>query len=99
VAHRQAFAEVSKGKDVVLVGGAGTLADGSFLGIPPVRLARELQAQVLLVDPYQTLTTVEKLEAVLGRIRIREAPKVKRAQEFMRDRLNYRRIIQKLDVK
>jgi BioD-like phosphotransacetylase family protein len=51
------------------------------------------------VDPYQTLTTVEKLEAVLGRIRIREAPKVKRAREFMRDRLNYRRIIQKLDVK
>ena len=35
------------------------------------------------------MTTVEKLEAVLGRIRIREAPKVRRAQEILRERLNY----------
>jgi hypothetical protein len=48
------------------------------------------------LDPRERL---REAEAVLGRIRIREAPKVKRAQEFMRDRLNYRRIIQKLDVK
>jgi BioD-like phosphotransacetylase family protein len=46
--------------------------------------------------PYDTLTTVEKLEGVLGRIRIREAQKVKRAQELLRERLNARRIIQKL---
>jgi len=34
---------------------------------------------------------------VLGRIRIRETPKVRRAQELLRERLNHRRIIQKLD--
>jgi len=63
-------------------------------------IARARDAGVpIIVASYDTLTTVEKLEAVLGRIRIREAPKVKRAQEFMRDRLNYRHIIQKLDVK
>jgi BioD-like phosphotransacetylase family protein len=50
---RQAFEKVSAGKDVVLIGGAGTLAEGSFLGVPPARLAREFRAPVLLVDPYQ----------------------------------------------
>ncbi len=45
------------------------------------------------------LTTVEKLEAVLGRIRIREAKKVERARELLRDHLNYRRIIEKLGIK
>jgi BioD-like phosphotransacetylase family protein len=63
-------------------------------------IARAREAGVpIVVVPYDTLTTVEKLEAVLGRIRIREAPKVRRAQELLRERLNYRRIIQKLDLK
>jgi hypothetical protein len=63
-------------------------------------IARARDAGVpIVVVPTDTLATVEKLEAVLGRIRIREAQKVKRAQEFLRDRLNYRRIIQKLDMK
>ncbi len=48
---------------------------------------------------YDTLTTVEKLEAVLGRIQIREERKVQRARELLRDRLNYRRIIEKLGLK
>jgi BioD-like phosphotransacetylase family protein len=60
--------------------------------------AREAGIPIVVVS-YDTLTTVEKLEAVLGRIRIREAPKVRRAQELLRERLNYRRIIQKLDVR
>jgi hypothetical protein len=48
---------------------------------------------------YDTMTTVEKLQAVMGRIRIREAGKVQRAQELLRERLNSRRIIQKLGLK
>ena len=59
--------------------------------------AREAGIPIVVV-PTDTLATVEKLEKVLGRIRIREAQKVRRAQEFLRDRLNYRRIIQKLDL-
>jgi BioD-like phosphotransacetylase family protein len=48
---------------------------------------------------FDTLTTVEKLESVLGRIRIREERKVQRARELLRDRLNYRRIVEKLGLK
>ena len=59
--------------------------------------AREAGIPIVVV-PTDTLATVDKLEKVLGRIRIREAQKVRRAQEFLRDRLNYRRIIQKLDL-
>ena len=58
--------------------------------------AREAGVPIVVVS-HDTLTTVEKLESVLGRIRIREAPKVRRAQEVLRERLNHRRIIQKLD--
>jgi BioD-like phosphotransacetylase family protein len=63
-----------------------------------VARAREAGVPIVVVS-YDTLTTVEKLEAVLGRIRIREAPKVRRAQELLRERLNSRRIIQKLDLR
>jgi BioD-like phosphotransacetylase family protein len=48
---------------------------------------------------YDTLATVEKLEGMLGRIRIREERKIQRARELLRDRLNYRRIIQRLGLK
>ncbi len=60
--------------------------------------AREAGVPMILVR-YDTLTTVEKLESVLGRIRIREAQKVARAQELLREHLNSRRIIQKLTQK
>lgn len=49
--------------------------------------------------PHDTLTTVQKVEAIMGRIRIRETPKVKRAQALLRERLNVRRILQKLGLK
>ncbi|HSC71601.1 MAG TPA: phosphotransacetylase family protein [Candidatus Methylomirabilis sp.] len=60
--------------------------------------AREVGVPMITVH-YDTLTTVEKLESVLGRIRIREERKVQRARELLRDRLNYRRIIEKLGLK
>ena len=60
--------------------------------------AREVGVPMISVH-YDTLTTVEKLEAVLGRIRIREEKKVERARELLRHRLNYRRIVEKLGLK
>jgi len=60
--------------------------------------AREVGVPMISVN-YDTLTTVEKLEAVLGRIRIREDRKVQRARELFRDRLNYRRVVEKLGLK
>jgi len=60
--------------------------------------ARDAGVPIVCV-PYDTLTTVEKLQAVMGRIRIREVSKVHRAQEILRERLNSRRIIQKLGLK
>jgi BioD-like phosphotransacetylase family protein len=50
---RQAYEAISTGKDITLVGGAGSLADGAFLGISGTRLAKEFRASVLLIDPYQ----------------------------------------------
>jgi BioD-like phosphotransacetylase family protein len=63
-----------------------------------VARAREAGVPIVVVS-QDTLATVQKLEAVLGRIRIREAPKVRRAQELLRERLNHRRIVQKLDLR
>jgi len=60
--------------------------------------AREVGVPMISVH-FDTLTTVEKLEAVPGRIRIREEQKVQRARELLRDRLNYRRIVEKLGLK
>jgi uncharacterized protein len=63
-------------------------------------IARAREAGIpIVVVPDDTLTTVEKIEGIRGRVRIREAQKVARAQEVLRDRLNYRRIVQKLGVK
>jgi len=63
-----------------------------------VTRARELGVPIVLVH-HDTLATVEKLESVLGRIRIREDRKVQRARELLRDRLNVRRIIEKVGLK
>ena len=66
----------------------------------PIIVGRAQELRVPLISArYDTLTTVEKLEAVLGRIRIREAKKVERARDLLRSRLNYRRIIEILGVK
>ena len=49
----EAFDVVSKGKDVVLIGGAGTLESGKFLNISGFDLVKTLKATVLLVDSYE----------------------------------------------
>ena len=56
---QKAFEAVSAGKDVLLMGGAGTLADGGFLGVPTVGLIKEFKAPVLLVDPHQNETCID----------------------------------------
>jgi len=45
--------------------------------------------------PDDTLTTVEKVEAVLGRIRIREERKVARARQLIDAHLDYEMLNQR----
>jgi BioD-like phosphotransacetylase family protein len=47
-----AYGRLSRGKDVMLIGGARDVYDGSILGIPGVRIIRELGAGVIMVDPF-----------------------------------------------
>jgi hypothetical protein len=49
----EAFEVVSKGKDVVLIGGAGTLESGKLLDVSGYDLIERLNASVILVDPYE----------------------------------------------
>jgi len=56
-AHR----EVSKDKDVVIVGGAGTFSEGSLLGVPAKKLVTRLGAQVVVVDKCQREVFVDDL--------------------------------------
>ena len=48
-----AFEAISKGKDIVLIGGAGTLESGKFLDLSGFDLIDKLKASVLLVDSYE----------------------------------------------
>jgi len=56
---QKAFETVSAGKDVLLMGGAGTLADGGYLGVPTLSLVKEYKAPVLLVDPYHNEVCID----------------------------------------
>ncbi|MCK4390388.1 MAG: phosphotransacetylase family protein [Desulfobacterales bacterium] len=49
----KAFEAVSKGKDVVLIGGAGKLESGKFFNISGYDIIEKLNARVLLVDCYE----------------------------------------------
>jgi BioD-like phosphotransacetylase family protein len=49
----EAFEIVSKGKDVVLLGGAGTLESGKLLNVSGFDLIQRLNARVVLVDSYE----------------------------------------------
>ncbi len=48
----RAFVEVSREKDVVVVEGAASLAEGTLLGLPPAQVAERLSARVLAVAKY-----------------------------------------------
>ncbi|NVM56959.1 MAG: phosphotransacetylase family protein, partial [Desulfobacterales bacterium] len=49
----EAFEAISKGKDVVIIGGAGDLESGKCLDISGYDLIEKLNARVLLVDHYE----------------------------------------------
>ncbi len=45
-----AYQKISRGKDIVLIGGAGSLHEGTLLGLSSIRVARDYQAKVILLD-------------------------------------------------
>ena len=45
-----AYKKISRGKDIILIGGGGSLHEGTLLGLSSLRLARDLKAKVILVD-------------------------------------------------
>ena len=47
---RDAYGYVSHGKDITLIGGGGSLHEGSLLGVSSLRIARDFNARVILVD-------------------------------------------------
>jgi BioD-like phosphotransacetylase family protein len=49
---REAYEKIAADKDVLLLGGAGQLTDGTALGVSNVSLAASLDASVLLIDRY-----------------------------------------------
>jgi len=55
------FKKVAKGKDIVLVGGAGNFTDGSMLAISGNRLAKLFKAKVLLVERYKDSSTIDAM--------------------------------------
>ena len=56
---RMAFERIAQGKDVVLVGGSGSLTEGLFLGVAGLQVVKALGLPVLLVDPYHTEVCVD----------------------------------------
>jgi len=48
-----AFKEVSQRKDVVIIEGADTLYDGTYLDLAPVKIMKSLDAKALLVERYE----------------------------------------------
>jgi BioD-like phosphotransacetylase family protein len=45
-----AYKQISRGKDITLIGGGGSLHEGTLLGLSSLRLARDFNAKVILVD-------------------------------------------------
>lgn len=56
-----AFKKIAKGKDAVLIGGAGNLTDGSMLDISGVKIAKIFKAKVLLVERYKDSSTIDAI--------------------------------------
>jgi BioD-like phosphotransacetylase family protein len=49
----ETYEAISSGKDIMLVGGAGTLESGKYLNISGFDLIKKLDTRVILVDRYQ----------------------------------------------
>ena len=64
-----AYSKITRGRDLVLIGGGGNLDEGSFLGIPGKRLVKKFKAKAILVDKCETDILVDRILAageVLG---------------------------------
>jgi BioD-like phosphotransacetylase family protein len=57
----KAFESISKGKDVVIVGGAGAFESGKFLDISGFDLIEKLGARVLVVDRYDRASYLDTI--------------------------------------
>lgn len=60
---KEAFKQVSRGKDVVIVEGARTLMEGAIVGLPAPRIARLLNARVLVIARYTRHSVIDELAA------------------------------------
>jgi len=60
------FKELSKGKDVMLLGGAGTLRSGAMLGLQGYDLVLKLGAKAVLVDRYESDFLLDDLFTAAG---------------------------------
>jgi BioD-like phosphotransacetylase family protein len=49
----KAYRRLSEGKDVMLVGGAGNVYTGAFLGVSGVKIIKKLGLKALLIDRYE----------------------------------------------
>lgn len=56
-----AYGKISKGRDLLLIGGGGNLNEGSFLGIPGKKLIKKMKAKALLVDKCETDILVDRI--------------------------------------
>jgi BioD-like phosphotransacetylase family protein len=55
----EAFRKVSREKDVMLVEGADTLYDGTYLDLAPVKVIRLMDAKALLIDRYEDVVCID----------------------------------------
>ena len=65
----QAYNSVSKGKDVMLIGGARDMDDGTIIGLSGYKLVNEMDAKVIIVDPFDgdaCLDCILALKEALG---------------------------------
>jgi len=58
-----AYNKISQGRDLVLIGGAGNLNEGSFLGIPGKKLIKKMKAKTVLINKCETDISVDPILA------------------------------------
>ena len=54
-----AYQKISRGKDIILIGGGGSLHEGTLLGLSSLRIARDFQAKVILLDNAENEVNVD----------------------------------------
>jgi len=59
----EAYSKISKGRDLVLIGGGSNLQEGTFLGIPARKLIKGMKAKAILVDKCETDILVDPILA------------------------------------